>query len=138
MYTDLTTMRGTGPCGLMRIIFGSIIQNWYTSLSIKFGANRTFKYTDLTIMRGTGYYGPMRIIFLCVINRWYTSPNTKFGANRTFYVPKTPVCLFNYYGTLWIDEDNFYQYYLELVYKAKHQIWCESDIPCPQDPNMPN
>ena len=41
-YTDLTYMGGTGPCGWMRIIFGSVIYNWYPSINIKIGANRTF------------------------------------------------------------------------------------------------
>ena len=27
--------------------------------------------------------------------------------------------------------------YLELVYKPKCQIWCESDVPCAQDPSLP-
>ena len=26
---------------------------------------------------------------------------------------------------------------LELVYKPKYQIWCESDVPCAQDPSLP-
>ena len=41
-YTDLTYMGCTGLCGPMRIIAGSVIQSWYTSLNAKFGANRTF------------------------------------------------------------------------------------------------
>ena len=41
-FTDLTYMGSTGPCGPMRITFGSVIRSWYTSLNIKFDANRTF------------------------------------------------------------------------------------------------
>ena len=41
-YTDLTNMGGTGLCELLRIIFGSVIKSWYTSLNIKSGANQTF------------------------------------------------------------------------------------------------
>ena len=36
------------------------------------------------------------------------------------------------------DDDNFWQCYLELVYKPKYQMWCESDVPCAQDPSLPN
>ena len=46
--TDLTYMEGTGPCGPMRIIFGSGINSWYTMLNIKFGAIRTFVYMEGT------------------------------------------------------------------------------------------
>ena len=41
-YTDLTIMGATGPCGPMRLIFGSVIESWYISLNVKFGVNRTF------------------------------------------------------------------------------------------------
>ena len=40
-YTDLSYMEGTGSCEQMRIIFGSVIKSWYSSLNIKFGANRS-------------------------------------------------------------------------------------------------
>ena len=53
-----------------------------------------------------------------------------------FHVLKTPVCQFDYYGRyrkLWIDEDNFWYYYLEFVHKPKYQIWCELVFPCAQD-----
>ena len=71
-FTDLTYMGGTRPCGPMRIIFSSVIYSWYTSLNIKFGANRTLyvpkiPVTDLTTMEGTAPCGPMMIIFGSVI-----------------------------------------------------------------------
>ena len=56
-----------------------------------------------------------------------------------FHVLKTSVYRFDYYGrywTLWTDEDNFWYYYLELVYKQKYQIWY-IDISCNQDPSIP-
>ena len=67
-FTDLTYMGGTGPCGPMRIIFGSVIQSWHASLNIKFGVNRTFhmprpQFTDLTYMGGTRSCGPIQPIF---------------------------------------------------------------------------
>ena len=40
-------------------------------------------------------------------------------------------------GPLWTDEDNFWWCYLELVYKPKHQIWCNSDVPCAQSSSLP-
>ena len=39
-YTALTYMGGTGPCGPMMIIFGSVIYSSYKNLNIKFGVNR--------------------------------------------------------------------------------------------------
>ena len=39
--------------------------------------------------------------------------------------------------TLWTDKDNFWYCYLELVYKPKYQILCNSDVPCAQDPSLP-
>ena len=48
----------------MRIIFDSVIKSWYTSLHVKFSANRTF------YMGGTGICGPMRILFGSVIKSW--------------------------------------------------------------------
>ena len=91
-------------------------------------------------MGGTGPCGPMKIIFSSLIQVWCTSLNVKFGTNRTFYQPKTPVYHFDLYGryrTLWADEDNFWQYYLELLYTPKYQIWCESDFVWAQDPGIP-
>ena len=35
------------------------------------------------------------------------------------------------------DDDYFWWYYLELAYKPKYQIWCESDVPCTQDNSLP-
>ena len=40
-------------------------------------------------------------------------------------------------GTLWSLDDNFLLCYLELVNNPKYQIWCESDVPCAQDPSLP-
>ena len=54
-----------------------------------------------------------------------------------FHVLKTPVYRFDLYErdmTLWTDDDYFWWYYLELVYKPKYQIWCESDVSCAQAP----
>ena len=31
-----------------------------------------------------------------------------------------------------------YFWWCYLVYKPKYQIWCESDVPCGQDPSIPN
>ena len=96
------------------------------------------QFTDLTCMGGTGLCGPMTIIFGGIIKSQYTSLNIKFGVNRTFHVLKTTVYRFDLYGkyqTLWTDDDNFSQCYLELAYKPTYQFWCESDIPCTQDPS---
>ena len=38
-YTDLAYVGSTGSCEPMRVIFGSAICSWYTSLNIKFGSN---------------------------------------------------------------------------------------------------
>ena len=49
--------------------------------------------------------------------------------NRTFHVLKTPVYQFELHGryqTLFTDDDKCFWYYLEVVYKPKYQIWCES------------
>ena len=144
-FTDLTYMGGTRPCGPMTIIFGNVIQSQYTSLNIKFGVIRTFHVHKTPVYR-IDLYGryrtlaPMTIIFGSVIQSQYTSLNLKFGVNRMFHVVKTPVYRFDLYGryrTLWIDDDNFWQCYLELVYKPKYQIWCESDFQCDQDPSLP-
>ena len=86
------------------------------------------QFTDLTYMGGNGLWLPMTIIFGSVIQSQYTG--------LTFHVLKTPVYQFDLYGryrTLRTDYNNFWQCYLELVYKPKYQIWCESDFPCAQD-----
>ena len=91
------------------------------------------QFTDLTYMGDTGPCGPMTIIFGTVIQSQYTSLNIKFGVNRTFHVLNIPVYRFDLYGryrTLFTDDDNFLQCYLELIYKPKCPIWCESDFPC--------
>ena len=49
--TDLTYMGGTGSCGPMRIIFGTINYSWHRSLSAKFGANRTFLVPKISVYR---------------------------------------------------------------------------------------
>ena len=144
-FTDLTYMGGTGPCGPMTIIFGSVIQSQHTSLNIKFDVQRTFHVlktpvTDLTYIGGTRPCGPMTINFGSGINSQHTSRNNNFGVNRTFHVVRTTVYRFDLYGryrTRFTDDDKFGQCYLELVYKPKYQIWCESDVPCSQDPSLP-
>ena len=91
-------------------------------------------------MGGIGPCGPMRIIFDSVIQSWYVSLNIIFGVNRTFHELKTPVYRFGLYGrhrTLFTDDDDFWRCYLELVYKPKYQIWCNSDVPGAQDPSLP-
>ena len=143
-YTDLTYMGGTGLCEPFNVTFGYHMKSQYASLNVQFGVNRTFhvlknQFTDLTYMGGTGLCGPITIIFGSVIQSWYTSVNIKFGVKRMFHVLKTPVYRFDYYGTyrsLWTDDGNFWQCYLELVYKLKYQIWCESNVPCAQVSTM--
>ena len=61
-YTDLTTMGGTGPCGPIKIIFGYHIYRKYTSLNIKFGANRTFHVPKIPVYR-FGLYGSYQILW---------------------------------------------------------------------------
>ena len=56
-FTDLTYMGGTGPCGTMTIIFGSIIK----ILHIKFGATRSFHVPKIPIYR-FGLYGRYQIL----------------------------------------------------------------------------
>ena len=93
------------------------------------------QFTDLTYMGATRPCGPMTTILGSVIQSQHTSLNIKFGVNRTFHVLKTTVYRFDLYGryrTLWTNDDNFWQCYLELVYKPKHLIWCASDVPCTQ------
>ena len=143
-FTDLTYMGGTRPCTPMTIIFGSVIQSQHTSLNIKFGVNRMFHvlktpFTALINMGGTRPCGPMTIIYGGITYSQHTSLNIKFGVNRTFHVLKTPVYRFDLdgrYQTLWTDDDNFWQCYLELVYKPKCQISCNSDVPCAQKPTL--
>ena len=50
-YTDLTCMGGTGPCELMKIIFGSVIRSWYISIDIKFWVNRKFHVLKTPVYR---------------------------------------------------------------------------------------
>ena len=144
-FKDLTYMGGTGPCGPITIVFGGIVQSQYTSLNINFDVNRTINLlktpvTDLTYMGGSRPCGPMTIIFSSVIKSQRTRININFGVNRTFHVLKTTIYRFDLYvryQTLWTDDDNFWQCYLELVNKPKFQILCESDVPCSQDPSLP-
>ena len=96
--------------------------------------------TDFTYMGGTRSFGPMTIILGSVIQSQHASLNINFGVNRTFHVLKTPVYridLYRRHRTLWTDDDNFRQCYLQLVYKTKFQIWCESDVLCAQTPGLP-
>ena len=60
-FTDLTYMGGTGPCGPMTIIFGSVSKSWYTSLNIKFGVNRTFDVLKAKVYR-SDLYGRYQIL----------------------------------------------------------------------------
>ena len=102
-YSDWIYMGGTGPCGTMRITFGSVIWSWYTSLNIKFAANRLF-YVPKTPVYRFYYYGrygpcgPMRIIFGSVIQSWYISLNVKFGVNRKFHVTRSQYMNLTYIG----------------------------------------
>ena len=63
-FTDLTYIGGTGPCGPMTIIFGSVIK----ILHIKFGANRSFHVPKIPVYRlvymgGTRFCRPIQPIF---------------------------------------------------------------------------
>ena len=94
----------------------------------------------LIYMGGTGPCDLIKIIFGYHFNNQHIILNIKFGVNRMFHVVKTTVYRFDIYGryqTLWTDDDNFWQCYLELIYKPKYQIWCEADVPCAQDPSLP-
>ena len=96
------------------------------------------QYTDLTYMGGTRPFGPMSKIFGTVIKSWHKRLTIKFGVHQTYHVLKTPVYRFDLYGryqTLWTDEQNFWYCYLELEYKPKYQVQCESDVPCVQEPS---
>ena len=139
-FTDLTYMGGSGPCGPITIIFGSVIQSWHTRLNINYGVNRKFHVLKNPVYRFDLYWryepcGPMTIILGSIIQSQHASLNIKFGVNRTFHVHKTTVYRFDLYGrywTLWTDDDNFWQFYSELVY----QIWCGYDVSCAQDPSL--
>ena len=94
----------------------------------------------LIYMGGTGSCDSIKIIFGYHLNSQHIILNIKFGVNRMFHVVKTPVQRFDLYGryrTLQTDDDNFWQCYLEQVYKVKYQIWCESHVPCAEDPSLP-
>ena len=45
--------------------------------------------------------------------------------------------LYGRYQTLLTEDDNFWKCSLELIYKPKYQIWCESDVPCAQETSLP-
>ena len=77
-------------------------------------------------MGGTGPCDSIKLIFGNHVYSWNGILNIKCGVNRLFHVLKR-------YQTLWTDEDDFQQCYLELVYNPKYQICCESDFPCAQD-----
>ena len=68
-YTDLTYMGGIGSCSPMRIIFGSVIQRWYTSLNIEFGANRTFHVPKTPVYR-FHLYGRYKSLWTAEDNFW--------------------------------------------------------------------
>ena len=55
-------MGGTGYYGPMRIIAVSVIESWYTSLNIKFVANRTFYVPQCTPVYPFDYYGRYRTL----------------------------------------------------------------------------
>ena len=91
----------------------------------------------LIYMGGTGSCDSIKIIFGYHINSQHIILNIKFAVNRMFHVVKTPIYRFDLYRrhrTLWTDDDNFWQCYLELVYKPKYQIWFDSDVPCIKTP----
>ena len=144
-YTDLTYMEGTGFGGPMKTIFCIVIQSWYTSVNIKFAVNRMFHVLKSPVYRfdlygGTGSGRRMRIMFGKVIQSWYTSLNIKFGVNPMLHVLKSAVYrpdLYGRYRTLWTLDDIFWQWCLELAYKPKYEIWCQSDIACAQVPSIP-
>ena len=68
-YTDLIYMGDTGPCGPMRIIFGSIIKSWHTSLNIKFGVNRMFRVVRTPVLQ-YDLYGRYRSLLTDDGNFW--------------------------------------------------------------------
>ena len=68
-YADLTYMVGTGPCGPMKIIFGSVISSWYTSLNIKYGVHRTFHAPKTPVYR-FDLYGRYRTLWTDENNFW--------------------------------------------------------------------
>ena len=124
------------------LVFGSVIQSQY----VKFGVNRTFHVLKTQVFR-FDLYERYRSLWTDDDNFWqcqsqYTSLNIIFGVNRTFHVVKTTVYRFDLYGRyriLWTDDDHFWWCYLELyksLYKPKYQIWCESDVPCAQEPSL--
>ena len=62
-------MGGTGSCAAIRIIFGGVIRSWYTSLNIKFGANRMF-YVLKNPVHPFDLYGRYRILLTDEDNFW--------------------------------------------------------------------
>ena len=141
-FIDLTYMGGTRTCGPTQLIFNTnqCMGNRSLDAVIRCSMCSRPQFTDLTYIGGTRLCGSVTIIFDSVIWSQYTSLTIKFGVNRPFHVLKTPVYrfgLYERYRTLWTDDDNFWQYYLELVYKPNFQIWCESSITCAQDPSLP-
>ena len=65
-FTDLTYMGGTGPCGPMTIIFGSVIK----ILHVKFGANRSFHVPKIPVYR-FGLYGWYQILWTDIAHFQY-------------------------------------------------------------------
>ena len=82
--TDFIYMGGTGLCRPMRIIFGSVLQCWYTSLNIKFGADRTFYVPKIPVQR-FDYYGSYRILWTDEDDFWQCYL-------ELVYTPKYQIC----------------------------------------------
>ena len=144
-FTDLTYMGGTRSCGPKLPIFNT--DQHMGNRSVRLDAivfttdghmdGRTDGQTDIAQMSQNftlikclqGTQGP-RSLFLGVTN----------VLTKLFHVRKARVYrfdLYERYRTMQTDDDNFWQGYLELVHKPKYQIWCESDVPCAQDPSLP-
>ena len=73
-YTDLPYMGGTGSCGPIKIIFVGVIKSWYTSLNIKFDANRTFHVPKSPIYL-FGLYGKYQILWTDIVHLQSLRPN---------------------------------------------------------------
>ena len=106
-YTDLAYMGGTGSCEPMRLIFGSVIQSYYSSLNIKLGAHRT-SHVPKTPVYLFDLYGRYRILWTdednfqqCYLELVHMPKNQRsmcLGVNRTFHVLKSPVYRLDLYG----------------------------------------
>ena len=65
-FTYLTYIGGTGPCGRMTIIFGSVIK----SLHIKFASNRSFHVPKIPVYQ-FGFYGRYQILWTDIADFQY-------------------------------------------------------------------